>query len=521
MGLKLGYARLSDEDNGKVESIPQQKELITNYYRNVLNYHGEIIFFEDEDKTGMYFDRPGYLEMEKFVESNSVDILAFKDISRFGRGDGLTLIKHDKFVYEHDVRLIGVSDGYDSNDKGRRNTLGIFTWSNERYIRDISEKVYTNFKQRQENGNLIIQLPFGYKKQGKEILIDDYTSNIIKEIFELYINGYGYRKIAMILNEKKYMTPSVYKNRLNANQKWSFATIENILTNKFYIGTLEQRKTFKKIIKGKSKRNSDDKILKFENHHEPIIKKEMFELVQNIMESRRNNNTKGTKRNGAMHIFSSKIFCGKCHATYVFVKGRYICHTQFKYAKKTCNCMSVYENKLLEDIQIFIKSTIENNNNLLEKLKNKKPKNVNKLQSMIDGLQSQINKKEKNLQKVYIDKIQNESNIPEEIFNSTIKQFSEEIKKLKEQLSQIVNIKNEYDDQEKIITNQNEILNKFINKKLTRRDIEILIDKIIIDDTQENPLRIIWNTMKFDTRAGRITHCNHIFNLDLDLNLLF
>lgn len=500
MGLKAGYARLSkDDDMKRYGSIIEQKNMIENYYRKNLDYHGEIIFFEDDDESGFEFDRPGLLKLEAEVYNGNIDTLILKDLSRLGRKGWKTEEIYEKFVDDNGVRIIAINDNHDSEDPVSREIMGIHTWSNERYVRDISRKILSHFKQRQERGDLIITVPYGYKKDGDKIAIDEIPAGIVRDIFELYLNGYGYRRISVIMEEKGYLTPSCYKNRTDAAKVWSFQVVKNILTNPFYAGDLIQRKTFKKKVKGKSFRTPKDELLIFKDHHQPIIPRETFDLAQKIIRDRDTRKTRGSKEN-SLHLFAGKIICDKCGKTYIYrlVKGKrgfYYCGTQFKYGIRSCKNGSIAEDKLLDDIKSMMAKLIEENENILTSLKDRLVKEVDspKYEAVINKLNVEIEKKERHIQKVYVDKLSGENNIPDNVYDSILQQLSEELDKYKRQLQQYKDIKYNAENQRGILEDRNEKLRMFLNKELTRKDIEILIDKVTIDDSRENMVRIYWN----------------------------
>jgi len=140
-----------------------------------------------------------------------VDVLLTKDLSRIGRHNAKTLLFLE-YLEEHDVRLILIHDNYDSS-KDDDDIIGIKTWFNEKYIKDISKKIRANLGTKQEQGGLITKIPFGYMRDPynkHRLVVDDEASMIVKRIFKLYLDGYGGRQIANVFNDEGITTPSKY-----------------------------------------------------------------------------------------------------------------------------------------------------------------------------------------------------------------------------------------------------------------------------------------------------------------------
>lgn len=195
-----GYVRLSrDEDNRTKESLEVQKRLIQTYAQeNNLNIERII---EDSNISGYTFNRPGLNELKNIIEDEEVDILLTKDLSRIGRHNGKTLIFLE-YLEEYNVRLVLINEDYDSK-KDNDDIIGIKTWYNERYIKDISKKIRANIRQKQKEEGLVIIPPYGYIKDNEgNIHIDEDAALVVKEIFSLYLQGNGVKKYQRYLTKK-------------------------------------------------------------------------------------------------------------------------------------------------------------------------------------------------------------------------------------------------------------------------------------------------------------------------------
>lgn len=131
-----GYARLSRDEDKNKESLNTQIDLIKDYAEE--NDFKIIKVFEDDNVSGYTYDRHALNELKELIDDGEVDVLIAKDLSRIGRNNGKTLLFLD-YLEDNGVRLILTNEDYDSaNDND--DMIGIKTWFNERYIKDISKK---------------------------------------------------------------------------------------------------------------------------------------------------------------------------------------------------------------------------------------------------------------------------------------------------------------------------------------------------------------------------------------------
>ena len=264
-------------------------------------------------------------------------------------------------------------DNIDSS-KGLNDFLPIQDWFNEMHAKNTSQKVRAVLKNEGESGiSLANNVPYGYKKDenGKtKWVIDEPSAEVVKEIFNLFIQGHGTCEIARILRERKILTPSEYNANIGRNSnantqeyqyKWCGTTVAGILDRQEYIGDTVKFKCTTRSYKDKTRvklPKEDRKI--FKNTHEPIID----EYIWNIAKQLRNNRKKPT-RSGKKSIFSGLLFCNDCGKKMYFQspvtdlrnKDHYRCSS---YKHDTSACSSHYisddvlQSIILENIQRVI-----------------------------------------------------------------------------------------------------------------------------------------------------------------------
>lgn len=514
--MNAGYVRLSrDDDKRNYTSIENQKLIINQYAAE----HGRIIdrWYEDDGVSGYIFDRPGFGQLMADLDRD-IDTVYVKDFSRLGRHNAKVLLLLDEFQ-ERGKHLIVIDDNYDSMDSSD-DTIGIKTWFNERYIKDTSKKIRRAISAKQKEGTLVTQPPLGYCRNAKDkhiLEIVPKEAEYVKMIFELYISGSGYRKIANHLTDQGIPTPSMILHMRKMEQgrllrrtiaaKWSDRMIKDLLNNDFYIGTLRLKKRARNTVHGKDKRIPKEEQYIFEDHHPAIIDKETFLLVQELKEKRNHTNYRGIRgqRPGkdTPNPFGSCLFCKDCKSRLTPIKRNtsgterkyYICTTYNTKGKRYCaKAHLIEEHALMKDVLNYIKLC---RNALCEMisaydLKNfKKEKKAVKekqqeLESILEEKKSQLKLLLKALLAQRIkdlsDSAENEALICEAyeaLQNDILSQLHDleiQIKELKTASLESPNAKNK-------LNNALDVTDQLIAKgTLDRRDIELLIDRIDIDE---------------------------------------
>ena len=362
------YCRLSRDDEmaGESNSIKNQKSILSKYAKD--NNFQNIKFFVDDGYSGTTFTRPAFMEMMELAESGKIGTIIVKDHSRLGRNRLIVgqLLEED-FV-RLNIRYIAIMDNIDSS-KGLNDFLPIQDWFNEMHAKNTSQKVRAVLKNKGESGiSLANNVPYGYKKDENnktKWLVDETSAEIVKEIFNLFIQGHGTFEIARILRERKILTPSEYNASITTNSnnkeyqyKWCGTTIAGILDRQEYIGDTVNFKSTTRSYKDKTRVNlpkEDRKI--FKNTHEPIID----EYTWNIAKQLRNNRKKRAK-SGKKSIFSGLLFCNDCGKKMYFqspvvdlkAKDHYRCSS---YKHDTSACTSHYISD--EALQIVVLENIQ------------------------------------------------------------------------------------------------------------------------------------------------------------------
>ncbi|WOO35824.1 recombinase family protein [Anaerocolumna sp. AGMB13020] len=499
----VGYARLSrDEDKKNYVSIENQK-IVGNQFAAGMNMVIDQ-WYEDDGFSGYSFNRPGFVDLINNLDN--IDVIIAKDLSRLGRHNAKVLLLLDE-LKEKGKRLLLVTDDYDTF-KDEDDVIGIKTWYNERYVKDASKKVRRVIRARQKEGTFLTSVPFGYcidrsENANNKIVIVEAEAEIVRSIFNLYLEGFGYRKISMQLTDQEIPTPSAMKKKRLQEQgrtvksipkeQWSEGMVSDILKNDFYLGHLRQRKRERVLINGTDTRVPKEQQFVFENNHDAIITQHDFELVQETMKKRLRTNYRGK---GLNRIFGSSLICKDCGSRLTPITRKnteklyYICNTYNQKGKRYCGSSHlITEDTLLQDINIYIKLCRDALQHVIETYDlNDFHKDKNNLEEKRCFLESSIVTKKNELKALLSQKLKDmasgayEKSIMDETYEELQKEILAKLSGYENQLREIDqsqintgNVKEKLDTALKVIDN---IIDK---NSITGKDIEILIDKIIVD----------------------------------------
>lgn len=345
------YARLSREDGDKPESdsIANQKKMLENY----LEYQPEFKiagFYADDGYTGTNFDRPEFRHLIQDIESGTINCIVVKDLSRFGR-DYIDVGHYlERWLPEHGVRFIAVSDNIDSERGPYDMILPVKNIINEQYARDISQKVRGSLQIKQQRGEFIGAFAsYGYRKDPNNhnrLVIDPPAADIVRRIFNWFEQGNGKIRIAKLLNGEGIPCPSQYKKlngetyhngqKLTETSYWTYATVHRILNNQMYAGSMIQGKAPRQSMHGKAKLLDKERWAVVENTHEAIIEPEQWDRVQSLLQK----DTRTLNFDQNISPFAGFLRCGDCgramsktnHSSGVY----YCCGSYKRYGPTVC-----------------------------------------------------------------------------------------------------------------------------------------------------------------------------------------
>ena len=383
----MAYYRLSKDDKnedrsrdskGEIsDSILNQRKLVHAYLQN----HPGITLVDeayDDGYSGTNYDRPGFRSVLEKVQSGSVNCVIVKDLSRLGR-EYIETGKYLEMIFpSFGVRFIAINDDVDSEHStaGDDIIIPIKNIMNESYCRELSKKLRNQFRIQRGNGEFLGAFAsYGYCKSPDDkhkLVIDEYAVEVVRGIFSMKIKGYSQNMIADFLNQEKVLPPAEYKKSLgmkyktgfqaSMQAKWSAVTINRILNNPIYIGTLVQGKRGTPNYKIKKMRvRSEDDWVVVENNHPAVIDPLMFSIVQKMMER----DTRRPPKKDVLLPLAGVLFCPDCGRT---LQRRTVTYGEQKYCYyvcatykdgKGCSSHSFEQKKLEETVLHAITSQIQ------------------------------------------------------------------------------------------------------------------------------------------------------------------
>lgn len=345
------YIRVSTNKEEQKQSLDNQKEL----FMNLLSEKGWDLFdiYLDVQSGTKTKKRPQLKRMIEDAKMKKFDIILAKELSRLARNGQLSY--EIKNLAENRGIHILTLDGAIDTLSGNTQMFGLYAWMYEQESQRTSERVKTALRVRAKGGKFKGSIPpYGYYVENGVLKIkDDFTPNIILRIFNSYLSGMGFDSIARELLEEGIPTPSMVAGKRNASPLWHGSSVRIILENPHYIGNLvQQRETSINVTTEKRKKNDPSNFVIIENTHEPIISKEDFNVVQQLIAERKRKRPHAKK-----HLFTNISYCADCGRSMHFKKSRkgYVCGGYNKHGHTLCSDHFVRENELIDVISDDIK----------------------------------------------------------------------------------------------------------------------------------------------------------------------
>ncbi len=513
-------------------SIENQKAIIGEYCK--LHFPTSTVdYYEDRDYSGYTFEqRPDYYhKLRPKLFKGAYDILIVKDLSRFSRRTGKGLAEFED-IAEHDIRIIAIGDGVDYSQERTDDWLKIklYFFVNEMPVTDASRKVLDVIGSRQQKGEWICSVPYGYvitnsKKMTFEV--DEPAAEVVRTVFRLYIEGYGYKKIANHLTDMHIPTPRMcekarkeaagdeYRGKVKA--QWSIITISEILSNDFYIGTLRQRKYHRKKINGDDMPVDESEHIVFENHHTPIVEHRIFATAQQLLRERSTNHYRGVKKYD--NTYSGLMFCGDCGSP-MFAMSRkdlaeaYTCGTYHVRGRAGCTSHHVRADFLDGVVKDYIRLVRNNSASMLTVLEEVLAHEEDNTQSAAiatEKLQGEIDAARDELKALARQKIRDmakhldTADIVEETYDSLIEETNNRLAGLQNQLAMVADTTSTMVRVNRITKTVLDIFDDILNKdKLDKTDLRLILDRIIIyEDHIEIRLQADVDEL---LRTGKVEH---------------
>ena len=499
-----GYCRISvdDELDRDNVSIENQKAIIQDFVKQ--KFPGSTLtFYEDRDRSGYTFEqREGYQTMRKGLMAHQYDILIIKDFSRFSRRNSRGLVELED-LRDAGVRIISIGDGIDFPNDDDWLKIQFQFLINEMPVTDTSKKVRNVIKRRQADGKWICAAPYGYLiNQRQEFEIVPTEADIVRTIFRLYNEeGWGYKKIANYLTEQGIPTPRMAERdrkeaagaeyRRTVKSAWAIVTVQGILDNDFYIGTLRQSKYTRKKINGKDIRQDEAEQIVIERHHQPILDYRTFATTRALREKRSTSNYRGIKKYD--NVYSGFLTCGDCGAP-MFAMSRsdlkpaYTCGTYHRRGRAGCTSHHIRVDKLDELLKLYIRRVMDHSADMLERLNQdleREQEDVAETEQSADHLASVLAELQEELKVTKRQRIRDLMKHPEqealleETYDELESDLQKKIEGISHQIELLADKRNTIIQVNRAARTAMEVFQDILKKDhLERNDLELIIDHI-------------------------------------------
>ena len=311
------YCRVSTDQEDQINSFEAQQQFFREYIERCSDWELYRIY-ADKGITGTSTaKREAFNRMISDAHRGKFQIIITKEVSRFSRNI-LDTIHYTRELKTLNIAVLFMNDGINTMDPDAELRLSIMASIAQEESRKTSSRVVWGQTRQMEKGVVFGHSMLGYDVRNGHIMINPEGAEIVKWIFQKYaIEQVSTAEIVRGLTAKGWPTAS-------GSTQWTPSAIHKILKNEKYVGDLIQKKSYTPdFLTHKKKRNRGEQpLIRIENHHEPIVSREVWEKAQ---ERRSKNNKHDSTQSGhsSRYAFSGKIRCGECGSSFV-VRKKYL-----------------------------------------------------------------------------------------------------------------------------------------------------------------------------------------------------
>lgn len=350
------YARVSSDKDAAFHSLEAQTE----YYEEYVSAHKDwelVSIYSDNGISGTIINRPEFRRMLEDCRAGKIDLVITKSVTRFARNT-VVLLETVRELKALGIDCYFEKENMHSISPDGELLLTLLAMYAEEEARSVSENQKWRVRKKFENGEPWVGNMLGYRLiHGKLVIIPE-EAEIVRRIFNEYLDGNGTIKICRGLNQDGIVSFT--------GAKWRRSTVSTILHNEKYAGNMLLQKTYCGDFRTKrSKRNPG--ILRqyyVEGSHEPIISPEIFDAVQKEIERRKEIFAKTSSNVEKQYLFTGMIQCGICGHLYFrritgsnnipYRKPIWICHEFFELGKAVCTSQQIPESILIEKTKAIL-----------------------------------------------------------------------------------------------------------------------------------------------------------------------
>jgi site-specific DNA recombinase len=335
------YCRVSTERESQQSSISLQIRYYTDLIQNNVEWELVGVFYDYE--SGLRKEkRSGLDAMLQKAYRSEIDYIITKSISRLSRNvlDTLTIIRSLK---ARGINIYFEKEDLNSLEAEKEIDIAFNGVLAQEESRNLSENVRWGYKRKFESGDDFVgKIPMGYKRDNDEWIVVPEEADIIRKIYQLYLEGSTLQQIKEYLEEHQIKTAT-------GKEAWATAVIQKILKNEKYKGDFLLQKTYTEdFITGRKSKNDGQRDRYYVmNSHSAIITDEVFDKVQEEMSRRarlvhKEDGTveSNTSKYNGKYLLGNLLVCGNCGASYRRRTERdkvvWRCATRVEKGKEAC-----------------------------------------------------------------------------------------------------------------------------------------------------------------------------------------
>ena len=335
------YCRVSTDDDEQLGSFESQKL----YYEQKIASNKDWVnagIFADEAVTGTKTDkRSGFQDMIAHCYNGEIDMILTKSISRFARNTVDTL-NYVRMLRDRNIAIFFEKENINTLDMNGELLLTIMSSLAQQEVESLSQNVKMGLQMKMKRGELIGFngcYGYDYHTEDKSITVNEEEAEIVRMIYDMYLEGYGTTTIA-----KRLMELGI-KNK-KGEVSWHTHGVMGMIKNEKYKGDILLGKTFTTdpISKRRLANMGEENQYYLRDHHEPIVSREICDKAEEIRMKRSRNKvvetTGNRERYTRQYSFSSMCECAYCGHKLT----RRTRHSRSDYEKPVWQCMNATKN---------------------------------------------------------------------------------------------------------------------------------------------------------------------------------
>lgn len=368
------YARVSSDSDEQLNSLDNQ----IGYYEDLISRNKNWTYvtgYIDEGISGISTrKRENFNRMIDDSANDMFDLVLTKEISRFARNT-LDSIQYTRQLLSNNVGVFFQNDNINTFDDDSELRLSIMSSIAQDELRKLSSRIKFGHQQAIKNGVVLGNSRiFGYKKDGKKLVIDDEQAVMIRELFELYsTDQYSMKQIEKIFWDKGY--------RNNNGNKIAHSTMANIISNAKYKGYYVGNKV--KVVDMFTKKQKflppEDWVMFKDETGEvvpAIVSEEIWDKANDILK-RRSDDVK--YRQGICNhanLLTGKMYCTHCGTAYYRKdsidknknkNSKWVCSGKIKNGTDSCDSVAIFEREIIPILFDVFYETCNDTDSLINK----------------------------------------------------------------------------------------------------------------------------------------------------------